>query len=194
MACWLGWQIASLPEAHTCGRTCSFALATPAHSRGGLQQTPSAHSKDSNNSTCNLRHQTRNQQHHSWNTLQTANRAGSALRATPAAQAVVDAEPADLKRRKKLPAMPFVKIVGQEEMKLALLLNVVDPRIGGVLIMGDRGTGKSVAVRRSLHCCLFKTPSWCYQRPPWVTCQNAASCLLFGLGPSRPLHAASGLA
>ncbi|KAK9840884.1 hypothetical protein WJX84_008482 [Apatococcus fuscideae] len=43
--------------------------------------------------------------------------------------------------------MPFVKIVGQEEMKLALLLNVVDPRIGGVLIMGDRGTGKSVAVR-----------------------------------------------
>jgi magnesium chelatase ATPase subunit I len=42
---------------------------------------------------------------------------------------------------------PFAAIVGQEEMKLALLLNVVDPLIGGVLIMGHRGTGKSTAVR-----------------------------------------------
>jgi len=47
----------------------------------------------------------------------------------------------------KIPSFPFVKIAGQEEMKLALLLNVVDPNIGGVLVMGDRGTGKSVAVR-----------------------------------------------
>src|SRR5678816_4074916 len=42
---------------------------------------------------------------------------------------------------------PFTAIVGQEEMKLALLLNVVDRLIGGVLIMGHRGTGKSTAVR-----------------------------------------------
>src|SRR5262249_40491583 len=42
---------------------------------------------------------------------------------------------------------PFTAIVGQEEMKLALILNVIDPRIGGVLIMGHRGTGKSTAVR-----------------------------------------------
>ncbi|HEV8168164.1 MAG TPA: magnesium chelatase ATPase subunit I [Pyrinomonadaceae bacterium] len=42
---------------------------------------------------------------------------------------------------------PFTAIVGQEEMKLALILNVVDPLIGGVLIMGHRGTGKSTAVR-----------------------------------------------
>lgn len=47
----------------------------------------------------------------------------------------------------KIPTLPFVKIAGQEDMKLAILLNVVDPKIGGVLIMGDRGTGKSVAVR-----------------------------------------------
>ena len=42
---------------------------------------------------------------------------------------------------------PFTAIVGQEEMKLALILNVIDPSIGGVLIMGHRGTGKSTAVR-----------------------------------------------
>jgi magnesium chelatase subunit I len=42
---------------------------------------------------------------------------------------------------------PFTAIVGQEEMKLALLLNVIDPRIGGVMIMGDRGTGKSTTIR-----------------------------------------------
>lgn len=42
---------------------------------------------------------------------------------------------------------PFAAIVGQEEMKLALLLNVIDPKIGGVMIMGDRGTGKSTTIR-----------------------------------------------
>jgi len=42
---------------------------------------------------------------------------------------------------------PFTAIVGQEEMKLALILNVIDPRIGGVLVMGHRGTGKSTTVR-----------------------------------------------
>ena len=42
---------------------------------------------------------------------------------------------------------PFSAIVGQEEMKLCLLLNVIDPRIGGVMVMGHRGTGKSTTVR-----------------------------------------------
>ena len=45
------------------------------------------------------------------------------------------------------PIFPFTAIVGQEEMKLALQLNVIDPRIGGVMIMGDRGTGKSTTIR-----------------------------------------------
>src|SRR5688572_23084836 len=42
---------------------------------------------------------------------------------------------------------PFTAIVGQEEMKLALLLNVIAPSVGGVFITGQRGTGKSTAVR-----------------------------------------------
>src|SRR6267143_241221 len=42
---------------------------------------------------------------------------------------------------------PFSGIVGQDEMKLGLILNVIDPSIGGVLMMGHRGTGKSTAVR-----------------------------------------------
>lgn len=45
------------------------------------------------------------------------------------------------------PVFPFTAIVGQEEMKLALMLNVIDPKIGGVMIMGDRGTGKSTTIR-----------------------------------------------
>ena len=42
---------------------------------------------------------------------------------------------------------PFTALVGQDQMKLALLLNAVDPRVGGVLIQGDKGTAKSTAVR-----------------------------------------------
>lgn len=42
---------------------------------------------------------------------------------------------------------PFSAIVGQDEMKLALLIAAIDPTVGGVLVFGDRGTGKSTAVR-----------------------------------------------
>ena len=51
------------------------------------------------------------------------------------------------KEKTARPVFPFTAIVGQEEMKLCLLLNVIDPKIGGVMIMGDRGTGKSTTVR-----------------------------------------------
>jgi magnesium chelatase subunit I len=57
---------------------------------------------------------------------------------TPTAQTTASARRA---------VFPFTAIVGQEEMKLALLLNVIDPKIGGVMIMGDRGTGKSTTIR-----------------------------------------------
>ncbi|VWX55564.1 Magnesium-chelatase 38 kDa subunit [Burkholderiales bacterium 8X] len=42
---------------------------------------------------------------------------------------------------------PFSAIVGQDEMKRAILIAAVDPGVGGVLVFGDRGTGKSTAVR-----------------------------------------------
>ena len=70
---------------------------------------------------------------------------------------------------------PFTAIVGQERMRRALVLNAVDPRIGGVLIRGERGTAKSTAARalaallpkvKVVHGCRFgcdpDTPAtWC---------------------------------
>ena len=69
---------------------------------------------------------------------------------------------------------PFTALVGQEEMKRALLLNMVNPRIGGVLIRGEKGTAKSTAVRaleqvmppRKEKCCPFhcdpdSPQTWC---------------------------------
>ena len=42
---------------------------------------------------------------------------------------------------------PFSAIVGQDDMKRAMILTAIDQGIGGVLVFGDRGTGKSTAVR-----------------------------------------------
>src|SRR5690242_21944763 len=45
------------------------------------------------------------------------------------------------------PIYPFSALVGQERLKRALVLNAINPRIGGVLIRGEKGTAKSTAVR-----------------------------------------------
>src|SRR5215213_8479150 len=50
-------------------------------------------------------------------------------------------------RQRARAAFPFAAVVGQDEMKLALLLNVIAPAVGGVLVTGHRGTAKSTAVR-----------------------------------------------
>jgi magnesium chelatase subunit I len=42
---------------------------------------------------------------------------------------------------------PFSAIVGQDDMKLAIQIVAIDPKVGGMLALGDRGTGKSTAVR-----------------------------------------------
>lgn len=54
----------------------------------------------------------------------------------------------NLKYRK---IIPFTALVGQEKMKKALILNVINPKLGGLLIRGDKGTGKSTAVRSLAH-------------------------------------------
>src|SRR3954468_24755344 len=45
------------------------------------------------------------------------------------------------------PIYPFSALVGQERLKRALILNAINPRVGGVLIRGEKGTAKSTAVR-----------------------------------------------
>ena len=66
---------------------------------------------------------------------------------------------------------PFTAVVGQERMLRSLILNAVDPRIGGVLIRGERGTAKSTAAR-ALAALL----------PP----MNAVSGCRFGCDPAKP--------
>ncbi|MEI8102649.1 MAG: magnesium chelatase ATPase subunit I [Chlorobium sp.] len=68
----------------------------------------------------------------------------TAAKKTVAAKAKTESA---VKKKKSGLAFPFTAIVGQEEMKLSLILNIIDPRIGGVLVMGHRGTGKSTTVR-----------------------------------------------
>jgi magnesium chelatase subunit I len=67
--------------------------------------------------------------------------------AAPAAGAVRPRKVTTMTAPLRPPPFPFAAIVGQEEMKRALLLAAIDPTIGGVLIFGDRGTGKSTAIR-----------------------------------------------
>jgi len=79
------------------------------------------------------------------------------------------------------PAYPFSAIVGQDDMKLALILTAVDPAIGGVLVFGDRGTGKSTAVRalaallpeiEAVEGCPVNSPRP-EQVPEWVTLSSS---------------------
>ena len=57
---------------------------------------------------------------------------------------------------------PFLALVGQQDMKLGLLLNLINPAIGGVLLVGPRGTGKTTAVRSLIDLMPSVNVSNCY--------------------------------
>ncbi len=61
-------------------------------------------------------------------------------------KALVEHEGEDAGLAENIP-FPFLALVGQQEMKLALLLSLLNPNLGGVLLIGPRGTGKTTAVR-----------------------------------------------
>ena len=75
---------------------------------------------------------------------------------------------------------PFTAIVGQDDMKMSLILNVINPALGGVLIKGEKGTAKSTAVRalaellpamEAVHGCKFH----CDPADPNLLCEDCAS-------------------
>lgn len=86
---------------------------------------------------------------------------------------------------KRTAVYPFTAIVGQEDMKLALILNVINPALGGVLIKGEKGTAKSTAVRALaellpamdiVHGCKFN----CDPHNPNLLCDDCAKALVSG--------------
>jgi magnesium chelatase subunit I len=80
------------------------------------------------------------------------------------------------------PTFPFPAIVAQEDMKRALLIAAVDETIGGVLLFGDRGTGKSTAVRAlaRLLPTIQAVPGCPYSLPADSTVCDASLCPVHG--------------
>ncbi len=76
-------------------------------------------------------------------------------------KSLADAAPEEAGLSEALP-FPFLAIVGQKEMKLALLLGLVNPAVGGILLVGPRGTAKTTAVRSLLDLLPKVERSLCY--------------------------------
>jgi magnesium chelatase subunit I len=89
---------------------------------------------------------------------------------------------------------PFLAIVGQQEMKMALILAVINPRVGGVLLIGPRGTAKTVAVRGLIDllpavkrsaCPYGCEPEAAYARGMDAVCEDCAARLARGESITR---------
>jgi magnesium chelatase subunit I len=89
------------------------------------------------------------------------------------------------------PTFPFSAIVGQSDMKLALLIAATDPSIGGVMVFGDRGTGKSTIVRglaallppiQMVEGCAYN----CDPKSTKSTCVGACALRVSGVAVERP--------
>lgn len=90
-------------------------------------------------------------------------------------------------------SFPFSAIVAQDQMKLALLISAVDPSVGGVLVLGDRGTGKSTAVR-ALAALLppMDVVSDCqFNADPKAGCSGASNCPVCSKGETATVRAVS---
>jgi magnesium chelatase subunit I len=88
---------------------------------------------------------------------------------------------------------PFSAIAGQEHMKLALLIAAIDPTVGGVLVFGDRGTGKSTAVRAlaSLLPAMDVRAGCKYNSNPKSPCPPSAGCQVCDAVPGKNVEGAS---
>lgn len=92
---------------------------------------------------------------------------------------------------KKQPHYPFTAIVGQEKMKLALILNIINPGLSGVLIRGEKGTAKSTAVRALAEILpqIHVIENSSFQLDPETEYeQHLEICNTLGLTPPPPQH------
>jgi magnesium chelatase subunit D len=83
---------------------------------------------------------------------------------------------------------PFAALLGQEKMKKALLLCAINPRVGGVLIRGEKGTAKSTAVR-ALASLLPEIPvivGCSYQCDPFESAKMCTNCRSIYKGETLP--------
>ncbi|MBI5876018.1 MAG: ATP-binding protein [Chloroflexi bacterium] len=92
-------------------------------------------------------------------------------------------------------AFPFAALVGQSEMKTALLLSVINPAVGGVLLIGPRGTGKTTAARALVHlmptvqrsrCQWGCEPEMAFGGGPDAVCEECAKKLARGEALTYP--------